>query len=84
MGEPVEVARFLNKWTWDVAKVAKIWLLRFRQRMKEAGQAEHHCLQAERPKSVSRLKETVVTGYLLLDDSVRTKPKGRNWLASLA
>ena len=80
VGERVSLSglsRFMNKWSWDVAKVASIWLLRFRERMKEAVQAEHDRLQAERPKSVGRPKETVVTGYLSLDDSVHTKPKGR-------
>jgi hypothetical protein len=39
-------------------------------------QAEHERLQAEVPKSVGRPKATVVTGYLIFDDSVHSKPKG--------
>lgn len=34
-------------------------------------------LSANRPRHVGRPKATVVTGYLILDDSVHTKPKGR-------
>jgi hypothetical protein len=40
-------------------------------------QAEHDRLKAERPKSVGRPKATVVTGFLIFDDSVHGKPKGR-------
>jgi hypothetical protein len=80
IGERVSLSglsRFMNKWSWDAAQVAQVWLLRFRQRMKIVVQAEHNRLKEERPKSIGRPKETVVTGYLSLDDSVHTKPKGR-------
>jgi hypothetical protein len=80
VGEDVSLSgmsRFLNKWPWDPGKVASIWQKRFRERMENAVQAEHERLKAERPKSIGRPKETVVTGFLTLDDSVHTKPKGR-------
>ena len=71
------LSRFLSKWSWSAAEVTQIWLLRFRQRLERLVQAEHDRLEAERPKSVGRPKATVVTGYLIFDDSVHTKPKGR-------
>jgi DDE superfamily endonuclease len=71
------LSRFLNEWSWSATEVTTSWLLRFRQRMEPLVQAEHARLKAERPKRVGRPKRTVVTGYLILDDSVHTKPKGR-------
>lgn len=71
------LSRFLSKWPWSPKDVARTWLLRFRQRLEGAVQAEHARLQAERPKCVGRPKATVVTGYLIFDDSVHDKPKGR-------
>jgi hypothetical protein len=80
VGENVSLSgmsRFLNKWPWDSGKVASIWQKRFRERMEETVQAEHERLKTGRPKSIGRPRETVVTGFLTLDDSVHTKPKGR-------
>lgn len=71
------LSRFLSKWPWSPTDVAQTWLLRFRQRLEGSVQAEHDRLKAERPKCVGRPKATVVTGYLIFDDSVHTKPKGR-------
>jgi len=71
------LSRFLSKWPWEPDRVAQIWLRHFRQRMDPIIQAEHAHLKAEQPKPVGRPKATVVTGYLILDDSVHTKPKGR-------
>jgi hypothetical protein len=71
------LSRFLSKWPWSAAEVAQTWLLRFRQRLEGLVQAEHDRLKAERPKSVGRPKATVVTGFLIFDDSVHGKPKGR-------
>jgi len=80
IGERVSLSglsRFLNKWPWSPEKVAHSWLQRFRQRMAPLVQAEHQRLKAERPKCIGRPKATVVTGYLIFDDSVHVKPKGR-------
>ena len=71
------LSRFLSKWSWSPAEVVQTWVLRFRQRLEGLVQAEHDRLKAERPKSIGRPKATVVTGYLIFDDSVHTKPKGR-------
>ena len=80
VGEQVSLSglsRFLNKWGWSPEKVARTWILRFRQRMEPSVQDEHACLKAEQPKRVGRPKQTVVTGFLIFDDSVHEKPKGR-------
>lgn len=71
------LSRFLNKWPWSPEKVAATWQLHFRQRMEGLVQAEHDRLQAELPKQVGRPRQTVVTGYLIFDDAVHAKPKGR-------
>ena len=71
------LSRFLSKSPWSAAEIVQTWLLRFRERMKGLVQAEHDRLKAERPKSVGRPRATVVTGYLIFDDSIHTKPKGR-------
>jgi hypothetical protein len=80
IGERVSLSglsRFLNKWPWSPDKLANAWCQRFRQRMAPLVQTEHQRLKAERPKCVGRPKATVVTGYLVFDDSVHVKPKGR-------
>lgn len=71
------LSRFLNKWPWSPEKVATAWQLHFRQRMEPLVQAEHDHLKAELPKQVGRPRQTVVTGYLIFDDAVHEKPKGR-------
>jgi hypothetical protein len=71
------LSRFLSKWSWSTEQVAQTWIDRFREQMKPAVLAEHARLRAERPKSIGRPRATVVTGYLIFDDSVHTKPKGK-------
>jgi len=71
------LSRFMSKWPWSTESVAQTWLARFRDRQKELVQNEHERQKAEVPKSVGRPKATVVTGYLIFDDSVHSKPKGR-------
>lgn len=72
------LSRFMSKWPWSVTEVASTWQRRFRERMIVQVNAEHERLRAERPKRRGRPKQTVVTGYLIFDDSVHTKPKGRS------
>jgi hypothetical protein len=71
------LSRFLSKWPWSAVEVARTWMLRFGQRLEPLVQAEHVRLKAERPTCIGRPKATVVTGYLIFDDSVHAKPKGR-------
>jgi hypothetical protein len=80
IGEQVSLSglsRFLNKWPWSPEAVAQSWQADFRQRLEPLVQAEHVRLKALAPKGVGRPKQTVVTGYLIFDDSVHEKPKGR-------
>jgi hypothetical protein len=80
IGERVSLSglsRFLNQWCWSPEKVTHTWLLHFRRRLEGLVQAEHARLKAELPKRVGRPKQTVVTGFLVFDDSVHEKPKGR-------
>ena len=71
------LSRFLGRWAWSADELAATWLRRFRQEMELAVQAEHSRQRALRPKRQGRPKATSVTGYLILDDSVHSKPKGR-------
>ena len=78
IGEQVSLcglSRFLNKWHWSPAEVAQRWLLHFRQRMETLVDCEHTRLKAQQPKRIGRPKQTVVTGFLIFDDSVHHKPK---------
>ena len=80
IGEQISLAglsRFLNKWSWSPAKVAQSWLLHFRQRLAPLVRAEHTRLKAAQPKRIGRPKQTVVTGFLIFDDSLHEKPKGQ-------
>lgn len=80
IGEHVSLSglsRFLNKWNWSPAEVAQSWLLHFRQRMEALVQVEHSRLKVGQPKRIGRPKQTVVTGFLIFDDSVHNKPKGQ-------
>jgi hypothetical protein len=80
IGEQVSLcglSRFLNKWNWSPAEVAQSWLLHFRQRLRALVQAEHRRLKAQQAKRIGRPKPTVVTGFLIFDDSVHNKPKGQ-------
>jgi hypothetical protein len=71
------LSRFLSKWSWSTAQVARTWQERFRQLMEPLVQAENQRLRAQQRKQRGRPKATVVTGYLIFDDSVHVKPKGR-------
>ena len=71
------LSRFLNKWSWSTAEVTRTWQSRFRRMMEPLVQAEHQRLRTMRQMLRGRPKATVVTGYLIFDDSVHNKPKGR-------
>ena len=71
------MSRFLSKWPWSTEEVAITWMKRFRERMEHEIEAEHQRLKKEMPKRIGRPKATVVTGYLIFDNSVHTKPNGR-------
>ena len=80
IGETVSLSglsRFLSKWPWSTTAVAQKWEEHFRERLSEPVQTEHTRQKAARARRVGRPKQTVVTGFLIFDDSVHTKPKGR-------
>ena len=80
VGERVSLSglsRFMNRWFWSEEVVVQTWQHRFRERLHPLVLAEHARLKAMRPKRRGRPKGTVVTGYLIFDDSVHTKPKGQ-------
>jgi hypothetical protein len=80
VGEPVSLcglSRFFNRWQWSVEAVAQVWLADFRQQMALPVKTEHQRQATARAKRRGRPKATVVTGYLILDDSVHHKGKGR-------
>jgi len=80
VGEEISLSglsRFLSRWSWSTEEVVAAWWSRFREQMAPLVKAEHARQRAERPKRRGRPKATVVTGYLIFDDSVHSKPKGR-------
>lgn len=80
IGEQVSLcglSRFFHRWKWQPEDLARVWLQRFRQQLQAEVEAEHRRQQAEREKRRGRPKKTVVTGYLIFDDSVHVKPRGR-------
>ena len=81
VGEQLSLAglsRFLNKWRWSRAEVVATWQQRFGERLQGLVKQAHDRLSAARPKCPGRPKRTVVTGFLIFDDSVHTKLKGRS------
>lgn len=80
IGEQVSLcglSRFFNRWKWQPEDVVQAWLGRFRQQMQVQVKVEHQCQKAKREKRRGRPRTTVVTGYLIEDDSVHVKPRGR-------
>jgi len=80
VGEKVSLcglSGFFNRWQWSAAEGAHTWLERFRDQMQPQVQAEHQRQRAEREKRRGRPPATVVTGDLIVDDSISLKVKGR-------
>ena len=80
VGEQVSLSglsRFLSRWSWLADEVAAVWHARFQDQMRPAVEAEHCRQRTQRPRRRGRPRGTVVTGYLIFDDSVHTKPRGR-------
>jgi hypothetical protein len=80
VADPVSVcglSRFFSRWSWSADEVAQTWQRRFRQQRQPFVQAEQARQRAARPRRRGRPTATVVTGYLILDDSVHAKSKGR-------
>jgi hypothetical protein len=71
------LSRFFSRAPWSEAEVAKTWRKRFDAQVSAQVVAAHIRQYQTRPKRPGRPRATVVTGYLLLDDSTHQKPKGR-------
>lgn len=71
------VSRFLRGAPWSVEEVARAWHERFMNQMTGAVQAEHARRWRKRVGREGRPKATVVTGYLIGDDSTQYKPGGK-------
>jgi hypothetical protein len=71
------LSRFLSDAPWSAATVAATWQARFRAQVGPLVAAEHQRQRAARPRRRGRPAATLVTGYLIGDDSTMYKPKGR-------
>ena len=71
------LSRFFSRWQWSTTAVAQTWLNHFRTQMTGSVQAEHQRQQRAREKRRGRPPTTVVTGYLVVDDTINLKVKGR-------
>ncbi len=75
-GSVSSLSRFLSNAPWSARSVAERWQRRFRERLAPLVQAEHARQEAERPKRRGHPAVTVVTGYLIGDDSTQHKVRG--------
>jgi len=71
------LSRFLAKAPWEADDLAEIWRERFDAQLLPRVAAAHARQRAARPKRVGRPKTSVVTGYLIGDDSTMHKPRGK-------
>jgi len=71
------LSRFVSEAPWSAEEVAGAWIERFAEQMRGRVEAEHARQRHERPKRKGRPRATVVTGYLIGDDSTQHKPKGK-------
>jgi SRSO17 transposase len=71
------LSRFFSHAPWSEGEVAQTWRKRFDEQVRPLVRLAHRSQAATRPKKRGRPKATVVTGYLLLDDSTHSKRKGR-------
>lgn len=70
------LSRFFSRSPWSEERVAECWLERFRNQQAPFVEAEHQRQRACRPRRPGRPAATLVTGYLIVDDSVHVKPRG--------
>jgi SRSO17 transposase len=70
-------SRFLSIAPWSAEEVSRTWFNHFASEMASLVEEEHTRRRAKRPKRRGRPKATVVTGYLIGDDSVMQKMRGK-------
>jgi SRSO17 transposase len=71
------VSRFMGQAPWQAEDMARRWQSQFRQEMTARVLHEHARMRRRRKKKRGRPKKTVVTGYLIGDDSTMTKRRGK-------
>ncbi len=71
------MSRFFSRAPWSEVQVAQTWRKRFDDQVRPRVIAAHQQQEQMRPKKPGRPKATVVTGFLILDDSTHSKPKAR-------
>ena len=71
------LSRFLSQAPWSVADICRQGQAAFQAELGPMVQAEHARQRRERHRRRGHPRSTVVTGYLIGDDSVTTKPRGR-------
>jgi len=71
------LSRFMSRSPWSEVEVAGAWFERFHEQLAEAVSREHERQRRVQPKGQGRPRKTVVTGYLIGDDSTQHKPKGK-------
>ena len=70
-------SRFMGQAPWQGDDLARRWQSQFRQEMAPRVLAEHARFRPRRNKKRGRPKKTVVTGYLIGDDSTMKKRRGK-------
>lgn len=76
-GSLAGLSRFLAKAPWESADLARTWRTRFDEALAPAIAAAHAHQRATRSKRVGHPKATIVTGYLIGDDSTMHKTRGK-------
>jgi hypothetical protein len=70
-------SRFMAKAPWSADELGQTWQRQFRQELASLVAAEHARLRQRRQKKRGRPKKTVVTGYLIGDDSTMMMRRGK-------
>ena len=71
------LSRFLAKAPWSTAEVVQTWRMRFDTQVAPLVQAAHARQRAAHPCRRGRPRASVVTGYLIGDDSTMHKVRGK-------
>jgi hypothetical protein len=71
------LAHFLKHAPWPTALLVAHWWRHYAQTLGPLVAAEHTRQRARRPTRPGRPRKTVVTGFLIVDDSTHEKPKGK-------
>ena len=71
------MSRFMSQAPWQASDLARNWQQQFHQEMAPKVREHHTQQKRRRPKKRGRPKKTVVTGYLIGDDSTMRKRRGK-------